>query len=40
MGDTRLFKALDLMAGDSDMTCNTEEFAQKLSERGNRVIKY
>ena len=39
-GSDRLFKALDLMAGDVDMSCNTEEFAQKMSERGNRVYRY
>ena len=39
-GPDRLFKAVDLMAGDIDMSCNTEEFAQKLSERGNRVYRY
>lgn len=35
-----LFKALDKMAGDVDMTCNTEEFAQLLANRGNRVYRY
>jgi acetylcholinesterase len=39
-GPDRLFKALDLMAGDSDMTCNTEEFAQKMSNNGNKVYRY
>jgi cholinesterase len=39
-GDDKLFKATDLMAGDVDMTCNTEEFAQKMSSRGNQVYRY
>ena len=39
-GRDALFKALDLMAGDVDMACNTEEFAQKLSMKGNRVYRY
>ena len=28
------------MAGDSDFTCNTEDFAQKLSGKGQRVFRY
>ena len=36
----KLFKALDRMVGDADMTCNTEEFAQKLADNGNRVYRY
>ena len=34
-----LFKALDQMAGDSDFVCNTEEFAQALSDNGNNVYR-
>ena len=32
-GQDRLFKALDKMTGDVDMSCNVEEFAQILSTR-------
>lgn len=39
-GQNKLFKALDKMAGDVDMTCNTEEFAQLLAQAGNRVYRY
>lgn len=34
------FKALDQMVGDSDFVCNTESFAQALSENGNDVFRY
>ena len=39
-GRDRLFKALDKMAGDIDMTCNVEEFAQILARKGNPVYRY
>ena len=32
-GRDKLYKALDKMTGDVDMTCNTEEFAQILAKR-------
>jgi len=39
-GEDKLFKALDKMTGDVDMTCNVEEFAQVLASRGNPVYRY
>ena len=39
-GSDKLFKALDKMAGDSDTVCQVEEFAQVMSQRGNRVYRY
>ena len=39
-GPDRLFKALDQMAADSDMVCQTEEFAQIMAKNGNRVYRY
>ena len=39
-GPESLYKSLDLMAGDSDLTCNTEEFAQIMANNGNRVYRY
>ena len=35
-----MFKALDQMAADSDMVCQTEEFAQIMAKNGNRVYRY
>ena len=32
-GRDKLFKSLDQMTGDVDMTCNVEEFAQILASR-------
>ena len=32
-GQDKLFKALDKMTGDVDMSCNVEEFAQILATR-------
>ena len=32
-GPDKLFKSLDQMTGDVDMTCNVEEFAQILASR-------
>ena len=39
-GPDKLFKALDQMAADSDMVCQTEEFAQIMAKNGNQVYRY
>ena len=45
-GRDKLFKSLDQMTGDVDMTCNVEEFAQILASRylkcqlGHRVANF
>merc|ERR1711971_397126 len=39
-GRDKLFKSLDQMTGDVDMTCNVEEFAQILASRNNPVYRY
>ena len=35
-----LFKSLDIMTGDSEFTCNTEDLAQRMAKRGSRVYRY